>query len=170
MAGQLWGVCEVTRIQASPRSEALLQPREWNYNRMKTFEQLFKKWLDQEVFTSTPNVCLQNNFHRKWIMPCQQGVFIFFPTRPQSFDLGRWFLVNTKSSTPVARGLSCLPTLTNQLTYLSHCQEKKKAKQLWNKQPWHYQSGCFSWMEVKPRTTTKSSKKQKFLEVQKYFG
>lgn len=45
--------CEVTRIQVSPRSETLLRPREWNYNRIKTLKLLFKKRLDQTVFTSS---------------------------------------------------------------------------------------------------------------------
>lgn len=63
-----------------------------------------------------PNVCLQNNLWWKWIMQHQQSVCIFFsPSHPQSFNLGRCFLVNTKSSTPVARAFSCLPTLTNPL-------------------------------------------------------
>lgn len=62
-----------------------------------------------------PNVCLRNNFYWKWIMQHQQSVCVFFPlpSHPQSFYLGRCFLVNTKSSTPVARAFSCLPTLTN---------------------------------------------------------
>lgn len=55
-------------------------------------------------------------------MPTGCFSLLFFVSHPQSFDLGRWILVNTKSSTPVARAFSCLPTLTNPALTDTHCQ------------------------------------------------
>lgn len=159
----------MTRIQASPRSEALLQPRELSYNCMKTFEPLFKKQL--HLFTSSKRVFAEqlllevNN-------PMPTGCFYLPFPHPQSFDLGRCFLVNTKSSTPVARGFSCLPTLTNPgLTDApSHSWANKKNCEINN--CGFTKVGVFSWMEVKWHTTTTKQlrKKHRFLEVQKYFG
>lgn len=58
-----------------PGVRLLLQPRrEWSYlQRHENF--LRSNCIRRCLFP--PNVCVQNNFYWKWIMPCQQGVFIF---------------------------------------------------------------------------------------------
>ena len=77
-------------------------------------------------------------------MPTVFFFLLLFSSHPQSFDLGRCFLVNTKSSTPVARSFSCLPTLTNPASTDTQSHHGQRKLQLSNKQLWPYQSGCFS--------------------------
>lgn len=133
-----------------------LQPREWNYNGTKTFETLFKKQLNKAVFTSSKRVFAEQRLLEvNYAMPTGCFCLLFFVSHPQSFDLGRWILVNTKSSTPVARAFSCLPTLTNPA--LTDTLSPLSGK-LWNKQLWHYQSGCF-FPGCNCTTTTRKLKK-----------
>lgn len=105
-------------------------------------------------------VCSLSNFYWKWM-----SVFLFFlsvcslpSSTIRSWQVLFFFLVNTKSSTPVARAFSCLPTLTNTARCSNwHCvRQKKRPLQLWSKQLWHYQGACFSWMEVKWHTATET--------------
>lgn len=81
MAGQLWGVCEVTRIQASPRSE---RPR-WQSRgaEFKVHENFMSSFLRRRGRSSywisncllPPSVCLLKMLHWKWVIPRQHSVF-----------------------------------------------------------------------------------------------
>lgn len=134
--------------------------------RTATGEKLLSRFKEATVSASVdslqPCVCSVSNFYWKWMSACFFYLSVLF--HPQSSDLGRcfffFFLVNTKSSTPVARAFSCLPTLTNAaLTDTLSGKQKKKEKkkrllQLWSKQLCHYQGACFSWMEAQWHTAT----------------
>lgn len=93
-------VCEVTNIQAAPR--------DWRFTPAKRAElQQRENWkVHQLLFTSSERVRGES---------CSTAAAFVPPARPQSLYLGRWFLVNTKSSAPVRQSRILSPN-SNQHT------------------------------------------------------
>lgn len=170
MAGQLWGVCEVTRIQASPRSE---RPR-WQSRgaEFKVHENFMSSFLRRRGRSSywisncllPPSVCLLKMLHWKWVIPRQHSVFqkkkkndyFFLPltssiTRSWQVVFGKHQILNT-----CCQRLFLSASSHQLCSQILKKKERERESHKWKKQLHHYQSRCFffSWMEVKWRTTT----------------